>query len=69
MLVHLVPYERVYLSVTMSLDEATEVADALELIKSIGRDKGLSASAEKLQQLLASGIAKAIAYQQRKGTI
>lgn len=68
MIVHIVPYEQPYLSVLLTLDEATEITDALEVLKSVGKAKGLAASAEKLQQLLNTGITKAAAYQARKGT-
>lgn len=68
MIVHLLPYETVYLSVKLNLDEATEVSDALEILKNVCKSKGLTASAEKLQQLLNNGIERAAAYQQRKGT-
>jgi len=65
---HLLPYKQVFISVTLNLDEATEITDALELMKSLGESKGLADSAEKLQRLLTAGIAKAMDYQQRKGT-
>lgn len=68
MIVYLMPYEQVYLSVSLNLDEATEVSDALELLRALRKNKALPPSADKLQQLLTGGIARAAAYQQRKGT-
>lgn len=68
MFVYLVPYEQVHLSVLMTLDEATEITDALEILKSVGKASGLAASAGKLQLLLNTGITRAAAYQARKGT-
>lgn len=68
MRVYLVPYEQMYLSVMLNMDEATEVSDALELLKSLRKTKELSPSVEKLQQLLANSISKAVSYQIGKGS-
>jgi hypothetical protein len=67
MIAHLVPYERMYLSITLNLDEATEVSDSLELLKVMRKNKALPPSAEKLQLLLAANIDKAVQLQKKEG--
>lgn len=64
MISHLVPYEQVFVSITMTLDEATAVADALALVQ--GRDKSLSAPAEELKRLLENGLERAAQLQDRR---
>jgi hypothetical protein len=65
MLVHFVPYEKMYLSVTLTLDEATEISDALELLKAMRKSGTLPPSAATLQRLLTTSIDRA-AQQQKK---
>ena len=64
MISHLIPYEDVYLSVTLSLDEATAVSDALSLLTS--KDQSFSGPAGELRKLLESGIERAAALQDRR---
>jgi hypothetical protein len=64
MISHLIPYENIYLSVTLSLDEATAVADALALVQ--GKDKSLSAPAGELKRLLENGLERAAQLQDRR---
>jgi hypothetical protein len=64
MISHLVPYEQVFISVTLSMDEATAVADALALVH--GKDKSLSGPTEELKRLLEDGIEKAATLQERR---
>lgn len=61
---HLIPYEQVFLSVTLSMDEATAVSDALSLVAS--RNNNLNGPAEKLKELLESGIERAAQLQDRR---
>lgn len=67
MIAHLVPYERMYLSITLSLDEATEVSDALELLKALRKNKVLPPSANRLQQILSASIDRAAQQQKKDG--
>lgn len=56
MILHLVPYEKMYLSTTMDIDETMAVLGALKECKS--QDPAV----EKLKQLLDSGLTRAIKY-------
>jgi hypothetical protein len=64
MISHLVPYEQVFISVTLSMDEATAVSDALSLVA--GKDKSFSGPAGKLKELLEDGIERAAQLQDRR---
>jgi hypothetical protein len=58
---HLIPYEQVFLSITVSLDEATAISDALATVTG-----GLSEPALALKKLLDDGIEKASKLQDRR---
>jgi len=58
MIIHLVPYEQVFLSVTISLDEATSLSDALV--------SSHNEVALELNKLLEDGIDKAAKLQDRR---
>ena len=59
MILHLVPYEKVYLSTTMDIDEATAV---LNLLKEI---KNPDSVIEKFIYLLDSGLVRADKYKDK----
>lgn len=64
MISHLVPYEQVFISVTLSMDEATAISDALSLLED--KDKSLSGPAGELRGLLENGIERAVKLQERR---
>jgi len=59
MILHLVPYEKVYLSTTMDTDEAATVLNLLR------ESNSSDSTIERFIQLLDSGLAKAAKYKDK----
>ena len=59
MILHLVPYEKVYLSTTMDTDEAATVLNLLR------ESNSSDSTIERFIQLLDSGLAKATKYKDK----
>lgn len=65
MVVHLIPYVEVFVSVRMSLDEATAVSDALALAAASGSEVGEVAGV--LQKELEAAIDRAGPLMEKRG--
>lgn len=65
MVIHLIPYVEVFVSIRMSLDEATAVSDALALAAASGSEVGEVAGA--LQRELEDAIDRAGPLMEKRG--
>lgn len=66
MLLHLSPYERVYINVTLNIDEAQSLCDSLEVQERLLKGKAGSDVSAKLRKLLEPAITKAASLQQSR---
>lgn len=67
MMIRLVPYDQVFLSVTLTLDEAAAVTDALSLVRA-QKNNQVGATADALRAGLENAMERAIELKARKAS-
>lgn len=68
MIVRLIPYSQIFVSATLTLDEAAALADALSSAVRMQHDLEVKAVAERLVRELEDAMARAVELQ-KKGTV
>lgn len=66
MIGRIIPYSEVFISVTMSLDEAAAISDVLSGLRA-QKDAALQTPVKELQTTLEENLDRAAAYKARKG--
>lgn len=68
MIGRIIPYSEVFISVTLTLDEAAAISDYLEIARAPGRAmKDMVKPVLELQETLAENLDRAAAYKARRG--